>query len=75
MGMGGQPVKGNVEKGIVIAGLMRDRHVDAHAVIQEGIGRVPVIIAEVPAGVLAQHHDEAGPEQDRQAQKQRIPGG
>ena len=46
-----------------------------HAVVEEGVRRVPVIIAEVPAGVLAQDDHKARPEQDGQAQKRQFPAG
>ena len=74
MGVRGQPVEGNVEEGIVVARLMRDRDVDAHAVVQEGVRRVPVIIAEVPARVLAQDDHKARPEQQRPGRKTHIRG-
>ena len=70
MGVGRQPVKGNVEEGIVVARLVGDGDVQAQPVVQEGVRRVPVIIAEIPAGVLAQHDHKGRPEQDGQAQEQ-----
>ena len=62
-------IKGNVEKGIVVAGLMGDGDVERPAVVEEGVRRVPVIIAEIPARVLAQDDHKARPEQDGQAQE------
>src|SRR5262249_26136352 len=32
-----------------------------------------MVIAEVPTGVLAQHHHKTGPEQNRQTKKQQLP--
>ena len=68
-GVGRQPVEGNIEIGIVVAGLVRHGHVDAEAVVQQGIGRIPMIVAEIPAGVLAQQDDKGRPEQDAKAQE------
>ena len=48
-------------EGIVVARLMRHRDVEAHAVVQEGVRDVPVIIAEIPARVLAQTESRSPP--------------
>ena len=74
MGVDRQPVVGNVEEGIVVARLMGDDHVQRLAVIEEGVRRVPVIIAEVPAGVLAQDDHERRPEQSGEQQERRLFG-
>ena len=47
------------------------RDVYRHPVVQQGVGRVPVIVAEIPAGVLAQQDDKPRPEQEPQT-KERI---
>ncbi len=67
--MGRQPIEGQVEIGIVVAGLVRHHDVQGHAMVQQGIGRVPMVIAEVPAGVLAQQDDKSRPKQQRQAKE------
>ena len=57
--------KGRMSRnGIVIAGLMGNGDVKPQPVVQKGVRRVPVIRAEVPAGVLAQHHSQK-PAQNR----------
>ncbi len=74
MGVGGQQIKRDVEEGIVIARLMGDGDVQRLAMIEKGVRRIPVVVAEIPAGVLAQNDDETGPEQDGQDQKGQFPG-
>ena len=48
---------------------MGDDDVQRLAMIEEGVRRVPVIIAEIPAGVLAQDDHEGRPEQDGDGRK------
>ncbi len=74
MGVNRQPVIGNVEKGIVVAGLVGDDHVQRVAVIEKGVGRVPVIVPEVPARVFAQDDHEGRPEQGGKQEERRLFG-
>ena len=67
-----EPVERNVEERIVVARLMRDGDVDPQAVVQEGVGDVPVVVAEIPGRVLAQIDDQAGPERDGRGQEQPL---
>ena len=69
----GQPVIGDVEQRIVIGRLMRHRDVEAHPSVQEGEGRIPMVIAEVPRHVLAEGDHEQGPAEDDQAEEQHFP--
>jgi hypothetical protein len=48
---------------------MRHEHVDVLAPVQEGVGDVPMIVAEVSGRVLAQPQDEQAPEDDRNPEK------
>jgi len=46
--MRGEQIIRNVEQRIVISRLMRHRDVETHAVVQECVWDIPMIIAEIP---------------------------
>src|ERR1051325_8074760 len=68
-----QKVEGDVEEGIVISRLVRDRDIEPQPSMQESIGDVPVVVAEVPRHVLAAEHDEYRPGENDGREKEQSP--
>ena len=71
-GVDRQPIEGNVDERVVIAGLMGNRDVDVHAPVEKRIRDIPVVIAEVPGRVLAQPDDIPRPDEDGEAEKGKL---
>ena len=70
--MDGKPVERHVYVRIVIGRLMGDCDVDAHASVQQGIGDIPMVVAEIPGGVLAEPHDVSRANHDRDSKKDKL---
>ena len=68
--MGTNPKKRHVEKRVVIGRVMGDGDVEAEPAGQQGIGIVPVIILEIPAGLLAIEYRPDGKQRQSQESEQ-----
>src|SRR5258708_784275 len=65
-----QPVERDVEKRIVVGRLMGDRDVICRSPVQEGIGDVPMVVAEIPRRVLAERNDKGRPKGDDESEQE-----